>query len=145
MNPVRYEWHLYLQIRDRLNGQLTLANVIKCRTLDADLVSRERWRIEKDKLLEKTQLPTLTAEPNTLIERMANDLEDRLPEISDYLEQDDNRNIILRNPKGKRLWRLPAGSKRYLVNNPFFQHIDKEECSLVYNYSRARHWKQLLE
>ena len=122
-NPDRYEWYLYLQIPDRLNGQLTLPDVIKYRALDADLVSRERWRREKHNLLEQTQLPKLTAEPSKLIERTANDLEIRLYEVSDYLEQDDNRNIILRNPKGKRLWRLPTGSKKYLVNNPFFQQI----------------------
>ena len=121
--PGRYEWYLYLQIPDRLNGQLTLPNVIKYRALEADLVSRERWRRDKAKLLEQTQLPKLAAEPNKLIEPMTRDLEIRLHEVSEYLERGDNRNIILRNPKGKRLWRLPTASKKYLVNNPFFQQI----------------------
>jgi hypothetical protein len=31
--------------------------------------------------------------------------------------------ILLRNPEGKRLWRLPSGSKKHLVNNPFFLQI----------------------
>ena len=123
INPGRYEWYLYLQIPDRLNGQLTLPNVVKDRALEADLVSRARWRRDKTKLLEQTQLPKLSAEPNKLIEQMNRDLEIRLHEVSEYLEQDDNRNIILRNPKGKRLWRLPTASKKYLVNNPFFQQI----------------------
>ena len=122
-NPSRYEWYLYLQIPDRLNGQLTLPNVIKYRALDADLVGRERWRKDKAKLLEQTQLPKLVAEPNKLIEQMSGDLEIRLHEVGEYLERDDNRNIILRNPKGKRLWRLPTASKKHLVNNPFFQQI----------------------
>ncbi|WP_261845161.1 Tn3 family transposase [Aliamphritea ceti] len=122
-NPDRYEWYLYQQIPDRLNGQLTLPEVVKYRSLDADLISRERWREEKVTLLEQTQLPKLTTESNKLIMRMAMDLEIRLHDVSDYLEHDDNRNIILRNPKGKRLWRLPASSKKYLVNNPFFQQI----------------------
>ena len=119
----RYEWYLYHQIPERLNGQLTLPDIVKYRPLDADLISRERWREEKGKLLEKTQLPKLTAEPNKLIKQMAMDLEIRLYEVSEYLEQDDNRNIVLRNPKGKRLWRLPTTSKKYLVNNPFFQQL----------------------
>ena len=123
INPGRYEWYLYLQIPDRLNGQLTLPNVVKYRALEADLVSRARWRRDKTKLLEQTQLPKLSAEPNKLIEQMNRDLEIRLHEVSEYLERGDNRNIILRNPKGKRLWRLPTASKKYLVNNPFFQQI----------------------
>ncbi|WP_407263694.1 hypothetical protein [Klebsiella pneumoniae] len=44
-------------------------------------------------------------------------------EVGEYLEQEDNRNIILRNPQGKRFWRLPSASKHHLVNNPFFQQI----------------------
>jgi TnpA family transposase len=123
MNTGRYEWFLYLQIPNRLNGQLTLPNVPKYRALEADLVNRERWLEEKDTLLKRTQLPKLTADPNRLITQMASDLNNRLREVSNYLEHDDNRNIILRNPKGKRHWRLPTVNKKYLVNNPFFQQI----------------------
>jgi hypothetical protein len=54
---------------------------------------------------------------------MVMDLEICLHDVSDYLEHDDNRNIILRNRKGKHLWRLLAASKKCLVNNPFFQQI----------------------
>ena len=123
INTGRYEWFLYLQIPSRLNGQLTLPNVIKYRALEADLVNRERWLEEKDTLLKRTQLPKLTADSNELIDQMARDLGIRLREVSNYLEHDDNRNIILRNPKGKRHWRLPTANKKHLVNNPFFQQI----------------------
>lgn len=61
----RYEWYLYLQIPSRLNGQLTLPNVTKYRSLDADLVNHVRWRDEKDELLDKSQLHKLTGEPQT--------------------------------------------------------------------------------
>lgn len=125
IKPDRYEWYLYLLIPSRLNGQLTLPEVIKYRTLDADLVSRERWREQKGQLLKQTQSTKLTAEPNKLIEQMAMQLDIRLYEVSDYLERADNRNIILRNPKGKRVWRLPAASKKYMVNNPFFQQMPR--------------------
>ncbi len=118
-----HEWFLYLQIPSRLNGQLTLPNIIKYRALEDDLVIRERWLKEKDMLLKRTKLSKLTSDPDNLISQMAKGLETRLQEVSNYLEQDDNRNIILRNPKGKRHWRLPTASKKHLVNNPFFQQI----------------------
>jgi len=35
---------LYLQIPNKLNGQLYLPTVIKFRSLQDDLVSNERWR-----------------------------------------------------------------------------------------------------
>lgn len=50
----RYEWYLYLQIPSRLNGQLTLPNVTKYRSLDADLVNHDRWLDEKKELLDKS-------------------------------------------------------------------------------------------
>jgi len=63
---------------------------------------------------------------------MASDLNNRLREVSNYLEHDDNRNIILRNPRGKRHWRLPTVNKKYLVNNPFFQQIPTTGVPMCY-------------
>jgi Tn3 transposase DDE domain/Domain of unknown function (DUF4158) len=131
IKPGRYEWYLYQQIPGRLNGQLTLPEVVKYRALDADLIGQERWQKEKSRLLEQTQLPKLTTESNRLIEKMTRDLELRLYDVSEYLEHDDNRNIILRNPRGKRLWRLPIASKKHLVNNPFFQQIPRTSVADV--------------
>jgi TnpA family transposase len=119
----RYEWYLYLQIPNRLNGQLTLPEIIKYRDLDSDLISHRRWREEKTYLLMQTQLCKLTEEPHQLIDRMSWELDNRLHEVSDHLEQGDNSNVILRNPKGKRLWRLPTTTKKYMINNPFFQQM----------------------
>jgi len=123
IKPDRYEWYLYLQIPSRLNGQLTLPNVMKYRSLDADLVSHERWRDEKNDLLDKSQLQKLRGEPQQIITDMNSNLTARLQNVSAYLEQADNSNIILRNTKGKRVWRLPSTTKKHLVNNPFFQQM----------------------
>ncbi len=123
IRPDRYEWYLYLQIPNRLNGQLVIPEIVKYRALEADLVSRERWQKHKQTLLEQTQLPKLVGESEKLIERMSTELKVRLHEVSDSLEDGDNRNVILRNAKGKRLWRLPTSSPKHLVNNPFFQQM----------------------
>lgn len=119
----RYEWYLYLQIPSRLNGQLTLPNVTKYRSLDDDLVSRKRWHDEKNELLDKSQLQKLSDEPQQIITEMNSNLHRRLRQVSEYLEQTDNTNIILRNKKGKRVWRLPSATKKHIVNNPFFQQM----------------------
>lgn len=121
--PDRYEWFLYLQIPERLNGQLTLPEIIKYRTLDADLIDHEHWKNSKQRLLEQTHLPKLASEPSSLIAQMATELDGRLHEVSHYLEQDNNRNMVLQNPKGKRFWRLPSSSKNSPLNNPFFQQL----------------------
>ena len=117
----RYECYLYLQIPSRLNGQLTLPNITKYRSLEADLVSRERWRDHKNDLLDKSQLKKLKGEPQQIITDMNSNLTARLQHVSAYLEKADNSNIILRNTKGKRVWRLPSTTKKHMINNPFFQ------------------------
>ncbi len=101
----RYEWFLYQQIPDRLNGQLTLPEIIKYRALDADLIDGEHWRKHKYTLLQQSQLTDLAKEPEKLIKQMATELDTRLFEVGGYLEHEDNRNIILLNPQGKHFWR----------------------------------------
>jgi len=119
----RYEWYLYLQTPNRLNGQLTIPEVIKYRSLQTDLVDDDRWKEQKEELLEQTQLPKLKGSPNKLIERMAMELDTQLHEVSNSLEQDDSRNVIMHNRSGKQQWRLPTSSPKHLVNNPFFQQM----------------------
>ncbi len=119
----RYEWYLYLQIPSRLNGKLTLPGIAKYQALEADLVDTERWKADKELLIEQTQLPKLAVDPVPLIHDMAQGLDSRLRAVGDYLDKADNRNVVLRNPKGKRSWRLPTGSKSAMVNNPFFQQL----------------------
>ncbi len=119
----RYEWYLYLQIPSRLNGKLTLPGIPKYQALEADLVDITRWKADKERLVELTQLPKLAADPVPFIQELAQSLDSRLRAVGDYLDKADNRNVVLRNPKGKRSWRLPTGSKATMVNNPFFQQL----------------------
>lgn len=130
-NMQRYEWYLYLQIPSRLNGQLMLPEIIKYRPLEADLVNQKRWKEDKDQLLNQIQEEKLKEEPTQLIEGMAMKLDNRLQDVSEYLEQKDNRNVIFKNPKGKRQWRLPTRSKKHLVNNPYFQQMPKTSIADV--------------
>ncbi len=120
LNKARYEWYLYLQVSDRLHGQLLMPDVIKYRALDEDLVKTQRWKQEKQSLLESTAQTKLMANPASLVPNMATELDMRLHEVSYYLEKTDNRDVILKHKGGKRHWRLPTASKKHLVNNPFF-------------------------
>ena len=113
LNQARYEWYLYLQIPDRLQGQLLMPEVIKYRALDADLLKTQRWKQEKQNLLDSIAQEKLMADPTQLISGMAAELNLRLHEVSHYLEKTDNRDIILRNKGGKRYWRLPTASKAF--------------------------------
>jgi len=130
-NKARFEWYLYLQIPDRLQGQLLMPDVIKYRALDADLVQSRRWKRDKKELTEATAQAKLMADPKSLIPSLTTELNMRLHEVSSYLEKTDNRDVILRNKSGKRYWRLPAASKKHLVNNPFFEQMRSVEIADV--------------
>lgn len=123
LNKVRYEWYLYLQVPDRLRGQLLMPEVVKYRALDADLIETSHWKLDKQQLLETAAQSMLMAEPTQLIPDMISELNLRLSEVSRYLEKADNRNVILTSKGGKRHWRLPTANKKHLVNNPFFEQM----------------------
>jgi hypothetical protein len=67
LNKARYEWYLYLQVPDRLQGQLLMPDVIKYRALDADLLKTQRWKQDKQRLLDSTAQEKLMADPTQLI------------------------------------------------------------------------------
>ena len=131
LNKARYEWYLYLQIPDRLQGQLLMPDVIKYRALDADLVKSQRWKQDKQRLLESTAQTKLMADPTSLIPNMVTELNLRQHEVSHYLEKTDSRDVILKHKGGKRHWRLPTASKKHLVNNPFFEQMRSVEIADV--------------
>jgi len=131
LKKARYEWYLYLQIPDRLQGQLLMPDVIKYRALDADLVKPQRWKQDKQRLLESTAQTKLMADPTSLIPNMVTELNLRQHEVSHYLDKTDNRDVILKHKGGKRHWRLPTASKKHLVNNPFFEQMRSVEIADV--------------
>jgi TnpA family transposase len=125
VNMGRYEWFLYLRIINRLNGQLMVPDVVKYRSLADDLLRRESWKKQKRTLILDTQQPRLQDDPNDIIPSMVQELEDRFVEVSNYLHQSDNQNVILHPASGKYHWRLATSSKAQTVNNPFFQQMRK--------------------
>jgi len=133
VSPDRFEWLLYLQIPNKLNGQLHLPTVIKFRSLQDDLISNERWKAKK-KLIKKSMLPRLIAKPNRLIEALSSDLKKKLQQVSQRIENGDNQNIILLNRTGKTKWRLPSTSVKSMLNNPFFSQIKPINIADVLRY-----------
>ncbi len=133
VSPDRFEWLLYLQIPNKLNGQLHLPTVIKFRSLQDDLISNERWKAKK-KLIKKSMLPRLIAKPNRLVEALSSDLKKKLQQVSQRIENGDNQNIILLNRTGKTKWRLPSTSVKSMLNNPFFSQIKPINIADVLRY-----------
>ena len=127
----RYEWFAYLQIPDRMDGRLTLPEAIKYRSLEADLIDSKRWREEKDQLLEQSTLSKLNIEPDDLIVQMNDEFDSQLITASEFLDQEDNSNVVLRSATGKHVWKLPTKYKKPAVNNPFFQQLPKTSVADV--------------
>lgn len=71
--PSRFEWLLYLQIPNKLKGQLHLPGIIRYRALQDDLVSNARWKTKK-KLLSQSMLPRMNGKPNQLIKTLSSEL-----------------------------------------------------------------------
>lgn len=72
---------------------LTLPDITKYRALDADLIDGEHWRKNKYTLLQQSHFTKLAEEPEKLIKQMAMELDTRLYEVGEYLEQDYYRQL----------------------------------------------------
>jgi len=131
--PSRFEWLLYLQIPNKLKGQLHLPGIIKYRALHDDLVGNTRWKTKKT-LLKQSMLPRMIAKPNQLIKALSSDLHDKLQHVSQRIEKGDNQNIIMSNRSGKTTWRLPSGGVKSALNNPFFEKIKPINIADVLRY-----------
>ncbi len=118
----RFEWFLYLQIPDRLKGQLHIPLVTKYRALQDDLVSDQRWN-NKEELIDQSPLQRLKGEPLSFIGSQIEALDNQIENVSQSIDNGDNQNVVLTNRSGKTTWRLPAGTAKNMVNNPFFDHI----------------------
>ena len=129
----RFEWLLYLQIPNKLTGQLHVPNVIKYRSLQDDLVNNHRWK-DKDMLIQQSMLPRLKERPGKLIESLAEEMSNKLQQVSRRIENGDNQNVILRNRSGKTKWRLPSAGIKSMLNNPFFDHIKPINIADVLRY-----------
>lgn len=119
----RVEWYFYLQIPDKLNGQIYIKNVKKHRALQDDLISDDRWK-HKKKLLDDAMLPRLTENPNQLLSSLTESLRMKMADINTSLSKNDRRNVIMRSSKGNHSWRLPSTKSNTYVNNPFFERIN---------------------
>ena len=120
--PSRFEWLLYLQIPNKLKGQLHLPGIIKYRALHDDLVGNTRWKTKKT-LLKQSMLPRMIENPNQLIKTLSSNLHGKLQDVSERIENGDNQHVILSNRSGKTTWRLPSSGVKSALNNPFFEKI----------------------
>lgn len=118
----RYETMLYLAAQDKLDGKLFIPTVIKYRALQDDLIGDIPWQ-QKDKLLQNSLLDSMNTKPALLVRSMEKKMSDKLQRVCRRIDEGDNRNVILRQRKGKTHWRLPYSGAKTAVNNPFFERM----------------------
>jgi TnpA family transposase len=124
LNPRRYEILLYLLIHNKLDGHLYIPRCLKYRCLADDLVADEPWK-DKDSLIKRSLLPTINADPNTIMQSMKQELTDKLEQIGQRIQNGDNRNVVLRSRSGKTQWRFPSKGVKSMLNNPFFEQLEQ--------------------
>jgi hypothetical protein len=124
LNPRRYEILLYLLIHNKLDGHLYIPRCLKYRCLADDLVADEAWK-DKDSLIKCSLLPTINADPNTIMQSMKQELTDKLEQIGQRIQNGDNRNVVLRSRSGKTQWRFPSKGVKSMLNNPFFEQLEQ--------------------
>ena len=119
----RYEVMLYLQIAKGLSsGGLFITDTINYRRLEDELISKDTWSKDKEKILDNLS-DCLALKPIAqFLKNMEKELEGLYKRVNQRIASKENKNIKV--DEDKLTWRLPYKRKEDLANNPFYKKIE---------------------
>jgi len=127
----RYEFLVYRSLRNELqSGDIFCQNSVRFRSFEDDLLSDNQWR-EKDKLIDKVGLPTLTQAAEDHLAELSSLLEMRLGHVNQRIASGENEHIEV---KKRGRWRLPYSRAGSGMNNPFFESLKQVDIHAVFHF-----------
>jgi len=114
---------LYLQIAKGLSsGGLFITDTINYRRLEDELISKDTWSKDKEKILDNLS-DCLALKPIAqFLKNMEKELEGLYKRVNQRIASKENKNIKV--DEDKLTWRLPYKRKEDLANNPFYKKIE---------------------
>jgi hypothetical protein len=114
---------MYRLLRDRLeSGDVFVAESIKFKSFEEDLISREEWK-SKDVLIQSLELPFLHQPIDQILASLEQELEQKLKTVNDRIKQGVNSSITITTRKGKTIWKLPYKKAQDEANHNLYQQI----------------------
>ncbi|MBN2689471.1 MAG: Tn3 family transposase, partial [Gammaproteobacteria bacterium] len=125
INAERYEYMLYFQLQKMLvSGAAFIKDSINYRHLEDELIPYDYWVANRDKILEKLNLPLLCMPIQEILKLLNEELTERYHETNNNIQNGDNTHIKLHENKQNIVtWKLPYKKQADDVNNPFYENL----------------------
>ena len=138
----RYEFSVYLKLKEALDaGEVFVKDSINYRCLEDELIQKDIWRHDKDKLLKKINSKLLLMNIDDILKKLKDDLNDAYRKVNRNILNGKNKHIkiVSENKKtGNVTWKLPYKKEDDGINNPFYEHIPTRDISNILHYVSER-------
>jgi len=123
----RYEFSIFLKLKEALEaGDVFIKDSITYKSLEDELISKDIWSKDKNKLLKKLDNKLLLRGSDEIISNLKNELNEAYKTVNKNILEGENKHIKITgksNKKGKLSWKLPYKKEDDGVNNPFYENI----------------------
>jgi hypothetical protein len=140
IHPDKYEFLVYRLLRNRLEaGDIYVSDSLRFRSFDEDLIPKEIWKQDKERILQDIDAPLLSQPMAEVLKDMEKELEAKYEEVNRRILSGENPHVKLSKKKnGEITWTLPYVSEEETVNNPFFDEVPQIHIAQLLQFVDSR-------
>jgi TnpA family transposase len=140
IHPDNYEFLVYRLLRNRLEaGDIYVSDSLRFRSFDEDLIPKETWKRDKERILQDIDAPLLSRPMAEVLKDMEQELEANYDEVNRRILSGENPHVKLSKKKnGEITWTLPYVSEEETVNNPFFDEVPQIQIAPLLQFVDSR-------
>jgi len=137
--PDRYEFYICRLLRDRLEaGDIYCHDSIRFRSFEDDLIDDKTWCNDKEKLIERAELPILKLPVEEHLAGLEKELEDRIAKVNKRIEDGENKYVKIKKNGGDRGWSLRYPGDKDEINHPVFDNLKQVSIGSVLYFVNQR-------
>lgn len=140
INPDKYEFLVYRLLRTRLEaGDIFISDSLRFRSFDEDLIPKETWKQEKEKIAKDIDVPIMSLSMAEVLKKLEIELEAKYKEVNRRIFSGENQHLKLNKKKnGEITWKMPYVAEEETVNNPFFDAVPQIHIAQVLQFVDSR-------
>lgn len=140
INPDKYEFLVYRLLRNRLEaGDIYVSDSLRFRSFDEDLLPRDNWKRDKDRILSDINAPLLSRPLSEVLMDLEKELENLYEEVNGRILSRENPHVKLSKKKNGEIdWKLQYAGEEEAVNNPFFDKVPQIHIAQLLQFVDSR-------
>jgi TnpA family transposase len=140
IHPDKYEFLVYRLLRHRLEaGDIYVADSLRFRSFDEDLIPRDIWQRDQAKILQEIDVPWLSRPLTELLKVLEEALEADYDAVNQRLLSGGNPHVKLTHTRsGEITWTLPYVGDEETVNHSFFDDLPQIHIASLLRFVDAR-------